>query len=304
MLNLLSILAEKSANKIQEKIQPVLESFYDEGINVQERIYYVEPFYYLNYSVAIEDIRSYPINDFINIFKFCVSNAIYEYIRDFEVPSLIQHIISTQYCNFDIKERLEIYRNCLEVLKEENSDRFLSIDNDLGPKTKILHQITNYLNNNTEINLKGFIIFRLKDYLLDLHEIIEKAVDDFLIDREYNEFIKLLKYFVDIQESKLNIVNVVFDEKSTFKIYDECDRLLNYDYLTNVATELEENNINESDMLISALITIAPNEIIIHKMPILKDKDTARTLENIFPEKIHYCNSCKWCGIQANVNKE
>ncbi len=69
-MNVLSILAEKSANKIQEKIQPVLESFYNEGINVEERIYYIDPLYYLNYSVDNESVKDYPINDFINIFKF------------------------------------------------------------------------------------------------------------------------------------------------------------------------------------------------------------------------------------------
>lgn len=303
-MNLLSILAEKSANKIQEKIQSTLESFYNEGINIEERIYYIEPFYYLNYSVSIESIKDYPANDFINIFKFCASNALYEYIRDCEEPSLIQHIISTNYCCFDVKERIEIYRNCLDILKEENIDRFLPRDDTFDSKSKILQQLTDHLKNNTNINLSGFILFRLRDYLLDLNETIEKAVEDFLIDKEYNEFIKLLKYFVDIQESKFDIVHVVFDEETRFKIYDQHNGLLDNDYITNVAIELSESNINQDDLLISALITIAPNQIMIHRLSMLKDTEVIKTLQKIFPEKVHFCNGCKWCNAQANVNKE
>ncbi len=303
-MNLLSILTEKSANKVQEKIQFILEHFYDEGIDIEERIYYIEPFYYLNYSVSIESIKDYTINDFINIFKFCASNALYEYIRDYEKPGLIEHIINTNYCCFSLKERMEIYKDCLDILEEKNMDRFLPRDDILNSKSKILQQLIDYLKNNTEINLSGFILFRLKDCLLDLNEIIETAVEDFLIDKEYNEFIKLLKYFVDVQESKFEIAHVVFDKETRFKIYDQHNELLNNDYMKNVAIELSESDINQDDLLISALITIAPKQIIIHKLFILKDTDVIKTLQEIFPEKIHFCDGCKWCNVRANVNKE
>ena len=82
-------------------------------------------FYHLNYSVSIESIKNYTVSDFINIFRFCVSNALYEYIKDYERPGLIQHIINTNYCCFDENERVQIYKNCLDILKEDNMNRFL-----------------------------------------------------------------------------------------------------------------------------------------------------------------------------------
>ncbi|HZJ77014.1 MAG TPA: putative sporulation protein YtxC [Oscillospiraceae bacterium] len=301
-MNLLSILTEKDANKVQEKIQLILESFYDEGIDIEERIYYIKPFYCLNYSVSIENIKDYPINDFINIFKLCASNAIYEYIKDYEKPGLIQHIINTDYSCFSLEERMGIYKDCLDMLDEKNTNRFLLGDDIFDSKLGILQQLTDYLKDNTEINLSGFILFRLQDCLLDLNKIIETAVEDFLIDKEYNEFIKLLKYFVDVQESKFEIVHVVFDRETGFKIYDQHNELLNNDYIENVAVELSENDIDQDDLLISALITIAPERIIIHKSP--KDTDVIRTLQEIFSEKIHFCDGCEWCNVRANVNKE
>ncbi|MBU5677017.1 putative sporulation protein YtxC [Alkaliphilus sp. MSJ-5] len=303
-MNLLAILAERSANKVQEKIQPILESFYNEGIDVEERIYYIEPLYYLNYSVDTENIKNYPINDFINIFKFCIANALCEYIKDIEEPSLIRHIISTDYYYFDVKERLEIYKNSLDILNEENIDIFFQKDEVINAKSKILQHLIDYLNSNTQINLSGFILFRLKDYLLELNETVEKAVEDFIVDKEYNEFIKLLKYFVDIQEAKSDIVNVVFDEEAKFRLYDKHSCLLNNDHISSIAVELAESNINQDDLLISALITLAPKEIFIHNISVLKTSGIIKTLEKIFPDRIHCCNSCEWCTVQINANKE
>ncbi len=303
-MDILSIFAEKNANKIQDRIRPVLESFYNEGIDLQERIYYVDTLYNLNYSVDIGSIKDYPINDFINIFKFCIANAICEYIMEVEEPNLIEHVISSEYCYFDVRERLEIYKNSLNILNEENSYSFISKPGTINTKSKILQNIIDYLDNNNEINLNGFILFRLKDYLLELTETVEKAVEDFLVDKEYNEFIKLLKYFVDIQESKLDKINIVFDESVRFKLYDKHNRLLNEDYISSVEVELGENNINQDDLLISTLITLAPKEILIHNLSVLKSGKIIQTIKKIFPDKVHCCNRCDLCGLKMNIQKE
>ncbi|HZK57912.1 MAG TPA: putative sporulation protein YtxC [Clostridia bacterium] len=303
-MDLLSILAEKSINEIQEKIQSVLESFSNEGIDIKERIYYIEPFYCLNYSVPAENVKDYTVKDFVNIFKFCASNVLYEYIRDYEEPGLIRHIINTNYCCFDIRERVEIYKNCFDILRKNGADKFLLKDDAFDPKSKILQQLADYLKNNTEINLDGFILFRLRDYLLGLDEIVENVAEDFLMDKEYNEFIKLLKYFVEIQESKFDMVHVVFDEETRFKIYDQYNGLLNNDCIRNVAIELSGEDLNQDDLLISALINIAPKQIIVHRLSILEDVEVIRTLQKIFPGKIRFCKGCKWCNAQINTSKE
>jgi len=303
-LELLSILAEKNPNKIKEKIQPVLESFHKEGVDLQERLYFFEPFYYINYSVDIKSIKEYPIKDFINIFKFCIANAICEYILEVEEPNLIEYIISTDYCYFDVRERSEIFRNSINILSEENADSFISKPNTVSMKSKILNNLIDYLDDNNEINVEGFVLFRLKDYLLEINEIVEKAVEDFLVDKEYNEFIKLLKYFVDVQESKVDQIHVIFDEGKRFKLYDKYRKPLNNDYVNSVAAELAENNINQDDLLISALITIAPKEILVHNLPRFNRGKIIQTLEKIFPEKVHCCNSCELCGCTINIHKE
>ena len=107
-----------------------------------------------------------------------------------------------------------------------------------------------------------------------------------------------------MQESKFDIVHVVFDKETRFKIYDQHSELLDNDYMKSIAVELSENDINQDDLLISALITVAPRQIVIHKIVVLKDTDVIKILQKIFPGKIHFCKGCKWCDMHANANKE
>ncbi len=71
----------------------------------------------------------------------------------------------------------------------------------------IVRKLMDYFENTDSLILDGFVNFRLKDYMKDLEEIVDKAVDDFLMEREYKEFIRLLRYFVDIQEPKISTLS-------------------------------------------------------------------------------------------------
>jgi hypothetical protein len=50
--------------------------------------------------------------------------------------------------------------------------------------------------------LDGFLSFRLKEYRGRLAEVVDKAVDEYMMDMEYKEFIRVLRYFVDVQEAQ------------------------------------------------------------------------------------------------------
>ena len=52
------------------------------------------------------------------------------------------------------------------------------------------------------------------------------AVDEYVMDQQYQEFISLLKYFVRMQEVKLPIVHVLHKGGSEFALYDEQFRVL------------------------------------------------------------------------------
>jgi putative sporulation protein YtxC len=143
-----------------------------------------------------------------------------------------------------------------------------------------------YLENNDELVLEGFIRFRLKDFNLELEEAVDRAVDDLLIEKEYSEFIKLLRYFVEVQEPKAEEVHVLMGEDKKFTLLDSDLHIINNDMLEDLAKEISEKEISHDDLLISSLITIAPQKITIHQFEQIQNKELLNTINKVFNGKV------------------
>ncbi len=108
--------------------------------------------------------------------------------------------------------------------------------------------------------LEGFVNFRLKEYIKDLEEIVDKAVDDFLMEREYREFIRLLRYFVDIQEPKFNTIHVIAGYDDKYILLNEEKREITNECIQEFMNDISNEEINYDDLLVSSLITMAPGK--------------------------------------------
>ena len=302
-MNLLLLAVDKNIDIIKDKLSRQVETFVNEGVVLEEEVESKDGLDFLKYSVKIESIKNYPISDFINIFKYCVANALWDYIQLYEEPHLIRKIIEQEYYYFDIRERIEIERNTVQILNEEG--RLLGFSENATRKNKIISNIIAYLNNDFQLNLKGFLTFRLKDYALELEETVEKAVEDFLLDKEYNEFIKLLKYFVDIQDSKIETIHIILEADGKYTLYDDNNSLIDNEYIKDIASEISENNfLTYDDLLISSLITIAPKFVYIHQSNIMKRSDVIKTITKVFANKVKICNGCDWCKVNAHYHQD
>ena len=143
-----------------------------------------------------------------------VSNALADYIIRCYEERLIRRIVNTNYCYFSQTDRKEILRESLSIVKNEDKS-FLNTLLQIRRRNIIVKSLMEYFESSNTIILDGFINFRLKEYMKDLEEIVEKAVDNFLMEREYREFIRLLKYFVDIQEPKYENVHIIANNHGT-----------------------------------------------------------------------------------------
>ena len=162
-------------------------------------------------------------------------------------------------------------------------------------RMNILQEVTQFLERNQEIVLEGFINFRLKDYVVEVADIVDAAVDNFLLEKEYLEFIRLLKYFVEIQEPKVTEVHILLEKNNTFKLVDRKGNLIENEYLDGFSLELMNNSINYEDLLISSLITLAPRKVVIHLINLDGPTDTVKTIENVFGRRARKCNGCTFC---------
>lgn len=223
-----------------------------------------------------------------------VANALADYIiRQYEAK-LISRIINSNYCYFNAIEKKEILSLAVRIIRNDDKS-FLNSLFQIRRRNMIIRKLLDYFEGSNSLILDGFVNFRLKDYMKDLEEIVDKAVDDFLMEREYKEFIRLLRYFVDIQDPKFNVVHVIVRYDSKYILLDEHKKEITNECIQEFVNEITEGEINYDDLLVSSLITLAPRKIIIHSTGQFRNKELLETIKNVFMGKVVMCSGCEIC---------
>jgi putative sporulation protein YtxC len=227
----------------------------------------------------------------------CVANALSDIIINYWEPKLIKRIIKDNYFYFNKAEQIKIYDFALNMLNYNELSGKHDLSYQIRRKALVLHKILEYLFKNSTIIIDGFVNFRLKDYIEQLEESVDKAIDEYLMDKEYREFIKLLRHFVDLQEPKRDVVNIVFHKTQIVLIDEDCKYIENDTTIDLIAKENPE--VNMDDIVVSTLINIAPRRIIIHGFSGKDKTEVVNTLYNIFEGRIDFCHNCDIC-IKSN----
>jgi putative sporulation protein YtxC len=225
-----------------------------------------------------------------NTLKSLAAQILSEYIVFREEKNLIRKIINHNYYYFNELEREAIYENALKLLDGGCMADFACADR----RDRILVKLREYFDIHHELVLDGFLSFRLKEYRGRLAEVVDKAVDEYMMDMEYKEFIRVLRYFVDVQEAQVDEVHIVLSDGDTFKIRDAHGRNIHNQYLDTIMVRNEE--INYEDLLISALITIAPQTVMMHFSAELdKTNPVVDTIQSVFAGRVKVCSGCSLC---------
>ncbi|MOA34458.1 YtxC-like family protein [compost metagenome] len=116
-----------------------------------------------------------------------------------------------------------------------------------------------------------------------------------MLDKQYQEFISLLKYFVCLQDTKVAMVHLLHKGGHDFMLYDESFKPLNPNPPSDkLVAEMLETEMNIEDMVISSLISVSPRHITVHtRQP---DMQVIRTIETIFDQRVSVCESCASCS--------
>lgn len=228
--------------------------------------------------------------------KSYIANCLAEVIVDEWEARIIRKVIRHNYYYYNEDEKQHILSKAKEILNPVGFGSYQRLQR----KEKVMQKILEYLNLHKELILEGFINFRLKDYQEELEQIVNSAVDEFLLEKEYLEFIRLLKYFVDIQEPKIKQTKIIFRSNGKFELLDSENQPVQHECLQGLLLDLKENEINYDDLLISALITLAPEEVELHIEEGVTTGDTIKTIENVFGKRVTKCEGCDICRPNKN----
>lgn len=295
MAQTISIGATQYIDLLKAKLGREIKLFNKDGLKVDLEESPAGKFTFLAFRVSNCGSREINPEEVQAIFKHYLADIISDIILNHWEDILLKDIIKENYYYFGDEEKNLIFNYALQHINREGQDSGNSIYWS-GRKSRILHKLLDFLHNNNRIIIEGFIKFRLKEYIGELKEAAEKAVDDFLMEREYREFVQLLNYFVEIQEPKIDGVHVLIQGNGIFKLFDSRMQPIKSDYLEGFIINLVENEINYEDLLISALITLAPKEITLHYKNSGSTAATLDTIKNVFTGRVRECTGCSLCG--------
>lgn len=274
------------AFSIKDSEKKVICNFYDYLIKTKiNNDIYFEKHFSKNYCVIVFKYNGNDFNKFLDDFSFVVSNFILKHYESI----IVKNIINSDYCYFDNEERLVIYEE-FELLNKPSIIK--------SNKKKLCKLIKNYAMQNSFFIFTGFINFALSDYVNVLKQLVQEAVNQYIVDKEYLRFVNLLRDYVRNSISKASTIHLLYLNGTAYLI-DEDGKDVDLDDFSN--TYVSDISFSKNDYVLNTLVGIVPNEIIVH---LLSPADQfIKTVQLIFESRVKICTSCSICKNYKKTSK-
>ncbi len=224
-----------------------------------------------------------------NKFYNFLTELIGEVVIEFYEEKILKQLINYNYFYFDEYEKNKILENCIQLIEPEV----------YTPKLFDNKNIKEYVKENKAMVLDGFVYFRLKAYLEYLDEVVDSGVNQFIIEKEYREFISLLRVYVESKVPEYNLLHLIYingesillDEKRN--IVSVSENIYNAKYLSDIS-------FSSNDFALNTLLCLLPKRIEIH---LIDDEDEfINTLKLIFEGRVTICKDCDICKTYKILN--
>ena len=182
-----------------------------------------------------------------------IVDEIVNLIIDIMENKLLRKYVIKKYSSDSSEEIQKIYMCALNMFKE----KYFII------KQSLYEKVYNYILNEDYINIEGFV----------------------------DEFINVLKYFVDIQQEKLELLRIHIKEDNSFILYDKDGNKIDSINDEEIMDMVIEENLNYEDFLMSNLLTLCPGKIeIIDSLNNNSSKEIIEIIKSIFGDKVTCIN--------------
>lgn len=210
-------------------------------------------------------------------------------------PRLIRRLLRLYEADLTPAERRRAYRRARGRLVERDLARGPGISRAAGVKARL----EEYLAGSNHLIVDGFLTFRLKDYLAELEEAVDEAVDELLLEREYEEFVELLRHFVETRPPKVDFVHVTRLPDGRFRLLDDRGRPLAPGFLVGLEGA-RGSDVAGEDVLVSALVLLAPRSLRLHRLAELPElADALDAIRRVFGTRLGECAGCPLCAEVA-----
>ena len=226
------------------------------------------------------------IGEKISFFDEKLSSIITDTILKFYKEKMIKKIINFDYFYFEEYEKKIIIQNCCEIIESSEYEQ-------ISKEKEYIHEaVLQYVIENKSMILEGFVNFRIKEYIKYLDSIVDIAVNKYIIEKEYNDFISLLRMYINSKKSNIKNLHLIYG-KSELTILDEnknivplCKEIYNAKFLSDII-------FSENDYALNTLLTLLPQRIEIHLLD--SEDEFIKTVKLIFEDRVYICRECNIC---------
>lgn len=248
------------------------------NLNIEDMYY--SSLKFKNYHNIIIHYKGLDYEKYISEITKLLSSMIIN-IREIDI---LKKIISYEYFYFDYSEKSKIIDYMYDLETKDDSRRKYNI---------LYNELLSYITANKKIFITGAIPFRIKSYLNYMIECVDSAVNSYLIDREYNEFISILRLYVKSQNSHIKIIHLIYT-KSKSILLDENKKIIKDKEFALNAKYLSDISFSENDYALNTILSLIPEKIYIHLVD-NKCDEFIDTLKLIFEDKTVICKDCNIC---------
>ncbi len=224
----------------------------------------------------------------IDFFYDKISSILTECIIYFYEVKLLRRILEYNYFYFSSDEKKQILSSAKDFIEEDTiskEDNYFSI----------YYSVMDYIKQNKSLILDGFINFRLQNYMKNLDYIIDISVNKFLIEKEYNEFVDILKFYVSITPFQISLIHLVYYKNESIlldnnkKVIRTDDKIFSDKYLPDIS-------FSNNDYVLNTILNLIPKKLIIHMID-SKEDEFINTLKLIFGNRCEICSDCIICDL-------
>lgn len=222
-----------------------------------------------------------------------LSNLIEEIVIKFYELKIMKQFINYNYFYFDEYEKTKIVENCRKMIETPEYKQ------EIEGKDLIKKEIVKYVLEHKSMILDGFVYFRLQKYFSYLDQVVDESVNQFVIEKEYTEFISLLKIYVESKEPEYDMLHLIYNNGESIlldsgkNVVSVSDNIYNAKYLSDIS-------FSSNDYALNTLLTLLPAKIEIHLID--EEDEFINTLKLIFEERVSICKECDICKTYRLLN--
>ena len=280
--------------RLQQRLDQELGPLKSKGIHIETREHQRGKIHFLDLILKNRDTGAG--RDTVALVTEIVAKTLSDLIVDEMEAGIIRRILKESYQYVQRDEHEDLLSSVNREIESADSAYGLMMNKPMR-KEHVLSKLVEYLGQDDHLVLEGFVRFRLKDYVAELEEAVERAVDDYVMEKEYGEFIRLLRYFVDTQEPRVDTISVVVAENGEFWLADRNGKKIENDQMDDLVAEVADGDIEYEDILVSNLITMAPARVVIHQPKDVEARGTyMETIKSVFGGRVQMCPGCPLCS--------